>query len=106
MSRISSQCTKAKFSVWSSRHSCGSRAHRRLPQTRCKREASARGLWHTRHAMLSRSCSLPQAVLGMLGLELAGKLLVLAFAWMDPPRDTMPVTRLAVSGMCRSSTPA
>ena len=27
-------------------------------------------------------------------------------AWMEPPRDTMPVTRSAVSGMCRSSTPA
>jgi hypothetical protein len=25
---------------------------------------------------------------------------------IEPPRDTMPVTRLAVSGMKRSSTPA
>ena len=29
-----------------------------------------------------------------------------ALAWMEPPRETMPVTRLAVSGMWRSSTPA
>ena len=28
------------------------------------------------------------------------------FAWMEPPRDTMPVRRFAVSGMCLSSTPA
>lgn len=27
-------------------------------------------------------------------------------AWMLPPRDTMPVTLLAVRGMWRSSTPA
>jgi hypothetical protein len=29
-----------------------------------------------------------------------------SFAWIEPPRDTMPVMRLAVSGMWRSSTPA
>ena len=27
-------------------------------------------------------------------------------AWIDPPRDTMPVIRPAVSGTYRSSTPA
>ena len=32
--------------------------------------------------------------------------LLLTLAWMEPPRETMPVTRLAVRGMWRSSTPA
>ena len=31
---------------------------------------------------------------------------LLTLAWMEPPRETMPVTRLAVRGMWRSSTPA
>ena len=97
MSRILSQCMYAKFSVWSSRHSCTHSTHhaarrarmhisgdftsvssqtgRTFETTEDKRGAGSE----------TRICSGIHARAGTL-------------AWMEPPRETMPVTRLAVRG--------